>query len=360
MIDRSRGNWAPFPPDSDGFVESGRFTRSDLGGLTFHYAGSQIRFRTTSRHLALDVENSSDRRGLISFGVRVDDSPEMVVPIPRGRNLVPAAIGLPPGEKEIQLYRRSDNWDGPATVHQILLDSPKALLASPPRRMRRMECYGDSVTAGGGSDAVGYEGMSDSEVGLWGAEDLANNGYHSYAAMAARTLGAEAHLLGIGGLAVLDGTGYHDGPENMLGWETTWDKISPLREGLQPWDFQQFRPHLVTIALGQNDSSTLAPGDEPVPDRWKVRFREILEKLLAVHPDAAFLLFTTVLCHDLKWDRAIAEIVGEVSQAHDGRQVEFLAFQRAGSGTPGHPRFAEHEEMASELVAHIESMHLPW
>mgnify|MGYP001250027236 FL=1 len=360
MIERSLGNWVAFAPDSPSFVESGRFTRTLSGGLTFHYAGSQIRFRTASRHLAFDIENSSDRRGLVSFGVRVDGSPEIVVPIPRGRNLVPAVIGLPEGEKEILIYRRSDNWDGPATLHQVLLDSVDALKHPPTRPSRRMECYGDSVTAGGGADAVGYEGMADGAVGLWGAEDWVNNGFHSYAALAARALNAEAHLLGIGGLAVLNGTGYHDGPENMLGWETTWDKISPLREGLEPWDFSQFRPHLVSVALGQNDSSTLAPGDEPVPDHWKARYREILEQLLPVHPEAAFLLFTTVLCHDLKWDRAIEEIAQELSLASAGRRIEFFSFSRAGIGTPGHPRFAEQEEMAAELVNKIESMHLPW
>lgn len=360
MIERALGNWVAFPADSPSFVEAGRFTRPLAGGLTFHYAGSQIRFRTSSRHLALDIENSSDRRGLVSFGVRVDGSAEIVVPTPKGRHLVPAVIGLPPGEKEITLYRRSDNWDGPATLHHVLLDSDGSLREPPARPTRRMECYGDSVTAGGGADAAGYEGMADNAVGLLGGEDWVNNGFHSYAAMAARALGAEAHLLGIGGLAVLDGTGYHDGPENMLGWETTWDKISPLREGLQPWDFSQFRPHLVTVALGQNDGSTLAPGDEPVPDRWKARYREILEKLLKVHPEAAFLLFTTVLCHDLKWDRAIAETAQDLARTYPGRKIEFLAFTRAGVGTPGHPRFAEQEEMAAELVAKIVSMELAW
>lgn len=357
---RGTGHWVPFDATDPRVIETGRFTRTEEGGLTFHYAGSQVHFRTASRHIAFDAENVSDRRGLVSFGMRVGGSPEIVIPIPRGRNRVVATIGLPEGEKEITFYRRSDNWDGPATIHQILLDSSSALLAGPARPTRRMECYGDSVTAGGGADAAGYEGLADSCVGLWGAEDMLNNGSHSYAAMAARALDAEAHLLGIGGLAVLDGTGYHDGPENMLGWETTWDKISPLREGLQPWDFSQFRPHLVTVALGQNDGSTLAPGDEPVPDRWKARYREILEKLLNVHPDAAFLLFTTVLCHDLKWDRAIAEAAQDLARTYPARKIEFLAFTRAGMGTPGHPRFAEQEEMAAELVAKIVSMELPW
>ena len=35
--------------------------------------------------------------------------------------------------------------------------------------------------------------------------------------------------------------------------------------------------------------------------------------------------------------------------------VTHFAYSRAGTGTPGHPRIAEDEEMARELCAYLES-----
>ena len=58
-----------------------------------------------------------------------------------------------------------------------------------------------------------------------------------------------------------------------------------------------------------------------------------------------------MLQHDRNWDRAIDEVVSEL----DNPQITHFDYSRAGTGTPGHPRIAEDEEMARELVAYIDS-----
>ena len=77
---------------------------------------------------------------------------------------------------------------------------------------------------------------------------------------------------------------------------------------------------------------------------------------------ATIICATTVLQHDASWDQANDDAVRVVSTgdrnngvAPDPKVHHFL-YSRNGSATPGHPRIAEHQEMADELTAFIESL----
>ena len=61
-----------------------------------------------------------------------------------------------------------------------------------------------------------------------------------------------------------------------------------------------------------------------------------------------FLLITTVLMHDPRWDEVLDEIKEEL-----GDYVYRYRFNRNGAATPGHPRATEQTEMAVELEQFI-------
>src|SRR5699024_12424939 len=89
----------------------------------------------------------------------------------------------------------------------------------PERPRRRIEVYGDSVSAGEVSEAVDYVGKPDPEH-----NGQYSNSWYSYAWMTAWKLGAEIHDIAQGGIALLDGTGWFNAPD-YVGMETAWDKI---------------------------------------------------------------------------------------------------------------------------------------
>lgn len=84
---------------------------------------------------------------------------------------------------------------------------------------------------------------------------------------------------------------------------------------------------------------------------WRARYADFIHALRAQYPDAHIVCTTAVLEHGANWDRAIDEAVAECNDP----QVTHFAYSRAGTGTPGHPRIAEDEEMARELCAYLES-----
>lgn len=149
-------------------------------------------------------------------------------------------------------------------IHGFLGSSDLELLPCAPLPFRRIEVYGDSVSAGEVSEAVDYCGQPDP---VHNGEY--SNSYYSYAWLTARKLGARLHDIAQGGIALTDGIGYFMEPEQK-GMESIFDKIQyqPQLLGQFPeelgrggdlqrpleWDFSQYRPQVVILAVGQNDA----------------------------------------------------------------------------------------------------------
>ena len=220
---------------------------------------------------------------------------------------------------------------------------------------RRIEVYGDSVTCGERCEAACYVGQADPEVDL----SPYSNAWYSYAAITARNLGAQTHLVSQGGTTLLDGIGWFHAPD-YIGMESIWDKsvYNTQLGGTSPWDFAQYTPHVVVVALGQNAAH---PRDFMADDydgeeatHWRARYVDFVHALRGKYPHALIVLATTVLIHDPSWDRAIDEVCHTVNDEGDDRVQHFL-YSRNAAATPGHPRVAEQQEMADELTAYLES-----
>ena len=230
------------------------------------------------------------------------------------------------------------------------------LLDPPERPKLKMEVFGDSVSCGEVSEAVDRVGMSDPE----GHEGRFSNSWNAYGWLTARNLGAEVHLTSQGGIALFDKTGYFNGPEldTMLGVLSCYDKIQynpGIKLPITDWDFSKYIPDICVIAIGQNDAN---PGNIMAEDydgekaaTWRKAYKGFIETLMAKYENCSFILTTTVLMHDPAWDKAI----GEVCDSIGSERVHHFMYTRNGAATPGHPRIAEHEEMAMELTEFIKS-----
>ncbi len=265
---------------------------------------------------------------------------------------------------EVLLFKRQDSCHM-MQIHGFLGSSDLELLPCASLPFRRIEVYGDSVSAGEVSEAVAYCGQPDP---VHNGEY--SNSYYSYAWLTARKLGARLHDIAQGGIALQDGTGYFMEPEQK-GMEYIFDKVqyqprilenSPIPLGAgetgEPlrWDFSLYRPQVVIVALGQNDAH---PRDFCGEDyegeqaaAWRERYGAFVCRLRAIHPRAHIICMTTILNHHENWDRSIEEVCAGLG---DERVHHFL-FGNNGRGTHGHIRKPEAEGMAEELSAYIEAL----
>ncbi len=346
-------------PSDDRLYYCGRIDFSQQERPVFYYAGSFVRMNFKGSGVTAVIRNHRFYN-IMELGVICDGVQSKVRFEQKEEDItLTLAQGLEEDKAHsLIFFKRQD-----ATHYYEFLGFEIAgsaqLLPPPERPSRRIEVFGDSVSAGAVCEAYGYEGKCDPED----HNGVFDNSWGSYASITARNLGAELHNNSQGGIALFDGSGYYHYPD-FIGVESTYDKLCYFPEGgLSQWDFSLFVPHLVIFAFGQNDCHNEGKADFDIHDpayrsKWKSRYKEVLLDLRSHYGDPMFILMTTVLCHDPEWDKAIDEIRNELVNdglVPDGKIFHHM-FTRNGSATPGHPRIAEQREMSEELTAFISSL----
>lgn len=328
---------------------SGRIDWSEKECPVFIYPCTGVNLRFTGHRLRLHVENH--RAYWDNYLGCILDGKQTSLLLPKdGRGILEIRAGQSETkEHEALIFKRQD------ACHEVKLlgiemEDGAVLLEPPKKPERRIEVYGDSVSAGEAAEAVDYIGCEDPEHN----GEYSNSGY-SYAWMTARKLNARIHDIAQGGIALMDKTGWFHDPD-AIGMEAIWDKLHyepKLGESI-PWDFSEYTPDAVIVAIGQNDSH---PEDYMKEDidcerscLWRNKYRKFLEKLRGQYPEAYIICCTTLLCHDRAWDVSIGRVCEEM---HDKR-IGHYTFHRNGKGTPGHLRIGEAEEMAEELASYME------
>ncbi len=329
---------------------SGRIDWTDKEAPVLVYPCSYIKMKFTGSSVAAVVENHTSY--FSSFlGYFIDGEQKCVKLAESGRETIVLADGMADKEHELMLFKRMDSCHTFA-FYGFEIDEGARILQLLEKPRRRIEVYGDSVSAGEVSEAVDYIGQPDPVH-----DGEFSNSYYSYAWMTARKLGAEIHDIAQGGVALLDGTGWFAGPD-FVGLERFYDKIQyyPELTKMVNWDFQLYRPHVVLVAIGQNDAN---PDNYMAKDydgakavHWRKSYRAFVGRLRELYPQAQIILSTTILEHHANWDKAIGQVCEELADEH----IHHFLYRRNGSGTPGHIRIPEAEEMAEELTAFIESL----
>lgn len=324
---------------------TGRIEREN-GGVTLCWCGSRAELRFFGTKLA--IKGYNDNFGPETYIGAVIDGKEYSYKI-GGTGEVSLVLAENLDEKlhTAYIYKRMEGHF--FTVTEFITDGE---LSSPPEKPhKRIEVYGDSVSAGSVVDATDFVGKSDPEEnrGQW------DNAWHAYPQILSRILPAEVYDTSQGGIAIFDRTGYFEMPDTR-GVESCYDKArySAYRK-MTDWDFS-FKPHCIIMAVGQNDAY-------PDPDclknpeyyeKWVGKYIEIIKSIRAHSPNAAVVLALTVLMHGEEWDSALGDIAARLG-GESGRVWHFR-YSRCGKATPGHPRYPEQAEMAVELAEFLNSL----
>lgn len=339
-------------PDCKKLIYSGRIDDTQAQAPVLVYPCSYIKMRFTGNKLAVLLENHhvywDNYMGYMidgrQYAFRLDESGK------RSYELnVPSEEGQP--IHEIVLFKRMDACHY-VTFYGFELENGSEVLELPKLPERKIEVYGDSVSAGEVSEAVAYIAKEDPQH-----NGEYSNSWYSYAWITARKLNAQIHDIAQGGIALMKHTGWFCEP-NYVGMEQIYDKIEyqPDLGICREWDFSKYTPHVVIIAIGQNDSHPddymASSPDGEKARKWKQHYRQFVEKIREKYPRAVIILATTILQHDRHWDDAIEDICRSIG---DPKIYHFL-YRKNGCGTPGHIRIPEAEQMALELSEFIESL----
>lgn len=327
---------------------SGRIDNSDPERPIFVFPCSSVTIRFYGSEIRVVLENR--RLYWNNYIGVILDGEQTKIQLKDGGQVICLGRALEKKEHTLMLFKRQDS------CHEIVFcgfEIPDAgdVLEPLPKPARRIEVFGDSVSAGEVSEAVEYVGKPDPEH-----NGQYSNSWYSYSWIMARKLKAQLHDIAQGGAALMDGTGWFCEP-NAIGMESIWDKIhyNPELGNSTRWDFSQYIPHVVIVAIGQNDSH---PEDymryDPNGEKavvWKEHYRHFINQIREKYPNALIILTTTILEHSPQWDDAI----DEVSRLVNDKKIVHFLYSQNGRQTPGHIRIPEAETMAEELTEFITS-----
>ena len=344
-------------PNNSSLIYSGRIDWSDPFAIVWTYPGTFVRIKFKGTQLFIHVRNKHNYWNNYLGVVEGDAQTKLLLPKEGEATIEIPLQTTQDNIHEVTIFKRQD------ACHELTIlgfeincntDDECELLEASPLPPRRIEVYGDSVSAGEVSEAVDYVAKSDPEH-----NGEYSNSWYSYAWIAARKLDAQLHDIAQGGIALLDNTGWYHEPD-YIGMEQVWNKMryNPDYGTVKEWDFSKYTPDIVIVAIGQNDSH---PDDYMKTDyegekakNWRIHYRQFLAKLRETYPDAWIICCTTLLQHDISWDMSIGQAVLDIAD----KKISHCVFQRNGKATPGHLRIPEAEEMAEELCHYIHSLNI--
>lgn len=342
-------------PNNEKLQYMGRIDFAKEGGPEFVFPCTFVKIKFKGTHIRVILTNTKNCwdnfMGVILDGVQTKFKLE-----DWGRHEYVLGEDLENAEHELMLFKRQDSCHT-VQFHGFILNGNAEVLELPPLPDRRIEVYGDSVSAGEVSEAVGYEGQPDPQT-----NGELSNSYYSYSWTLARKLNAQLHDIAQGGICLLDDAGWFAGPTACKGMFSMYDKIQYHPDlGVQKrWDFSKYTPDIVIVAIGQNDKD---PYDYMKADYnseqslyWRLAYKDFIGKLRKRYPEAHIILSTTILNHEAIWDEAIDEVCRQLQKTDD--KIHHFLYSNNGCGTHGHIRISEAEKMAEELADYIETLNV--
>lgn len=318
----------------------GRVDFADRAAPKISWPGTSIAGRFTGTRLAITLD---DQHGRNFFNVFIDGdlARPFIVQAAKGSQTYVVADGLKPGEHAFLITKRTEGEEGETVFKGLELADGARLLPPPQRLKRRIEFFGDSITSGMGNESP------DDGPDHHGKD---KNNFNSYAAITARALEAEMHVVSQSGIGV------------MISWfpfimPQFYDQLSAVGDNDSKWDFAQWTPDVVVINLMQNDSwlidreKRLSPA--PTDAQRVAAYKAFVGRIRAVYPQAYIVCALGSMDATRpgsKWPGYVSAAVEELRRDGDAR-IDSVFFDF--TGYEPHPRVKHHQANAARLTAFI-------
>ncbi|HEY4154853.1 MAG TPA: SGNH/GDSL hydrolase family protein [Puia sp.] len=204
---------------------------------------------------------------------------------------------------------------------------------------RKMECIGNSITCGTGSDTSVFA----CGQGQWYDQ---HNAWLSYGPLTARALDAQYHLTAVSGIGLIHSCCHMD-----VLMPQVFDKIDTHGNKIK-WDFNEYQPDVVTICLGQNDGA----GDSV---NFFNAYTGFIARIRKVYPRTQIVALTSPMADEFLKNamvRYLTTIVEYENRQHDPNIHLYVFSKRYHQGCGDHPLLSEHREIAAELTAYIQKL----
>ena len=322
----------------------GRTGKTD-DAVVFSWPGTSVTVNFEGTDLAVKMR---DEKGDNYYYVVVDNADPVKINPDTVLSMYQLAAHLKKGNHTVVLYKLTESSWGKTWIYDFELNEHAKVLP-PAKRTRRIEFYGNSITAGYSVD----DSVRDSKTPEY------SNSYFSYAAITARHYKASYSFIAKSGIGL------------MLSW---FQIIMPEMydrqyedDPTQKWNFKNYTPDIVVINLLQNDAKLMPKHDYPqfkyrfgiaAPDEKFIvnAYKDFIHSIRTKYPKAT--IICALGCMDAvkpgsPWPGYITKAV----QATKDKKIltHFFAFNNSNI----HPKRKGQQDMANDLIKFIDG-HVKW
>ena len=292
-------------PSNSGFQYVGRWDFNNASAPSFQWAGSSISF-TLQCSAASTMSASFDTHGVYTkFGVYLNEGTEKNTSLPYqlvkpGASTIKASI--PAGKTVVTIVKTTEDLkadpaqgshsmlQAPCVFHGLEIDTSCTLSAAP-RKERRMQFIGDSITCGFGNQvtnplesaaclaaaAVTSPTNVIAEI-LYQMEDV----HESWSMKLARAFNADAHVQCLSGIGMCkNGIGLSSHSDYNMTYFV--DRTLPFTAPTESnqWDYSKYQPDVMAINLGTNDYIASTGPNAPTYASFQAHYVKFVADLMS-------------------------------------------------------------------------------
>lgn len=320
---------------------SGRIDSSTVKGVNLYWSGSSIKFNFEGESISALLE---DEKGDNYYNVIIDNDSLYIFRPDTTKQYYQLASKLPKGKHTIEIFKRTE-WDrGKTSFYGFQIKRGAKILPMPLPYKRKIEFYGNSITAGYAVEDTSGRDLPDSTY---------TNNYLSYAAITARHFQLKYQCICRSGIGITISWFPLTMPE-------MYDRLIPTDKNSR-WDFSLYSPDIVVINLFQNDSWLVNMNDS---NEFKERFgtkvpndtyfieayQQFVDDIRSHYPKSKIICILgnmDAAKEDSKWINFIKKGVANLND--NNIYTHFIPFKE----TNGHPSVKEQEEIANSLIQFI-------
>lgn len=326
-------------PTDPGILYMGRICRTDSSALTFTYPGTTAMLDFEGSSIAMAASPGSGQ-----FMVELDSLPPFKINFTDSDSVITLADSLAAGPHSVRVTYAIEGYEKhPAFRGFTIGGSQVKLLPAPQRPALKMEFIGNSITCGYGTEADSGD--------IHFSYDTENHTL-GYAYLTARALDADFNIVARSGIGMyrayngpIEGT-----PDNCIPGE--YDRTL-LYNPAHYWDHTSFRPDIICINLGTNDTSC----QNYDIDRFELAYKKFLVHLHMLQPQAKIVLLTGPMLHG-KELQDVKTVLDRLAEGNPSIYRFDMSEQTGelGYGADYHPSQAQARKNAAELTDYLRSI----
>ncbi|MCE5299921.1 MAG: GDSL-type esterase/lipase family protein, partial [Spirochaetia bacterium] len=255
-------------PDTSAVSWSGRVDFTNPSAPRFDWPGVALSFNFTGTMAGVILQDE----GRNDFNVFIDGRQKKNLVTTPGKKEYILAKGLPNGRHTAVIAKRTEGYDGMTVCTGIILGPKGKLLDAPVKPAGKILFIGDSLSVGYGVEGPGIKCENERKY---------KNNWLSFAAVAARRLNADFHIVAVSGRGVV--RNYAEKEKKSARPMPSYFDNTLYGDDTVKWDHGSWIPDTVVINLGTNDFST-----DPKPDRKNFinSYISLVKKVRKVYPSA--------------------------------------------------------------------------